>query len=102
MRLIDRIKKVTHKFIRNTAPITDIICVNDTPASNVRESLSGSGATSHDKDPLIIAGKCSGFDTDLVTQTSGVVTAALQMQGGGGLMLFILIMYLSLHLMIFL
>ena len=32
----------------------------------------------------MIAGKCSGFDTDLVTQTSGVVIATLQMQGGGG------------------
>ena len=84
MGLIDRIKKVTHRFIRNAAPITDIIRVNDIAASDVRESLSWPGATSCDNDPLMIAAKCSGFDTDLVTQISlGIVTAALQMQRGG-------------------
>ena len=83
MGLIDWIKKVTHWFICNAAPITDIIRVNDIAASDVRESLSGPGVTSCDNDPLMIAGKCSGFDTDLLTQTSGVVTATLQMQGGG-------------------
>ena len=77
MGLIDWIKKVTHRFIRNAIPITGIICINDIAASDVRESLSVPGATSCDNNPLIIAGKCSGFDIDLVTQTSGVVTAAL-------------------------
>ena len=102
MGLIDRIKKVTHRFIRNAIPITGIIRVNDIAASDVRQSLSVPGATSCDNNPLMIAGKCSGFDTDLVTQTSGVVIATLQMQGGGGLMYLILMMHLSLLLMIFL
>ena len=62
----------------------DIVRVDDIPASDVGESLSGTGATSRSGDPLIIAGKCSGFDTELTTQTSGVVTATLQMQKGGG------------------
>ena len=80
MRLIDRIKKLTYKFIRNTTPpMIDIVRVDDIPASDVGESLSGTGATSRSGDPLIIAGKCSGFDTELITQT-----AALQMQKGGG------------------
>ena len=75
----------------------DIVRVDDIPASDVGESLSGTGATSRSGDPLIIAGKCSGFDTELITQT-----AALQMQKGGGVMYLILMTYLSLQLMIFL
>ena len=60
--------------------------VNNSVASDVKECLSEPGAAPCDNDYLIIAGGCSGFEhnTDLVTQNSlGIVTAALQMQGGG-------------------
>ena len=53
--------------------------------SDAKENLSELGSSPCDNNSLIIAGGCSGFEhnTDLVTQNSlGIVTAALQMQGG--------------------
>ena len=55
--------------------------------NNIKERLSEPGSVPCDNDSLIIAGGCSGFETltDLVTQNSlGTLTAALQVQGGGG------------------
>ena len=81
--MIDRVKRAAHRYIRNEERIADTLCVN---SSNIKENLSEPGSAPCDNESLIIAGGCSGFEhnTDLVTQNSlGIVTAALQMQGGG-------------------
>ena len=82
--LIDRIKRGVHRYIRNEERIANAKCNNI--ASDIKYSLSTPGSVPCDNESLIIAGGCSGFEnnTDLVTQTSlGIITAALQMQGGG-------------------
>ena len=83
--LIDRVKRPAHRYIQNEERIADTIHVNNIIASDSKENLSEPGPASSDNQSLIIAGGCSGFEhnTDLVTQNSlGIVTAALQMQGG--------------------
>ena len=82
--LIDRIKRGVHRYIRNEERIANAKCNNI--ASDIKYSLSTPGSVPCDNESLIIAGGCSGFEnnTDLITQTSlGIITAALQMQGGG-------------------
>ena len=83
--LIDRVKRAAQRYIRSERQLTDIIRVNDIAASAIKERLSKPVVAPCDNDSLIIAGRCSGFEhnTDLVTQNSGIVTAALQMHGGG-------------------
>ena len=84
--LIDRVKRTAHRYIQNEKRIVDTQRVNKDTASDVKESLSEPGPASSDTQSLTIASGCSGFEdnTDLVTQNSfGIVTAALQMQGGG-------------------
>ena len=74
-----------HRYIRNEERIANTRRVSNIIASDVKESLSEPGSAPCDNESLIIAGGCSGFEnnTDLVTQNSlGIVTAALQMQGG--------------------
>ena len=86
--LIDWVKRAAHRYIRNEERIAETQRVNKDIASDVKETLSEPGPASSDNQSLIIAGGCSGFEhnTDLVTQNSlGIVTAALQMQGGGGI-----------------
>ena len=58
-----------------------------TVTNNINERLSELGFVPCDNDSLIIASGCSGFEplTDFVNQDSlGTITAALQVQGGGG------------------
>ena len=98
--LIDRVKHAAQRLIRVEAPINNTMRVNDIFTSDVIERLFKSGATPCDNDPLIIAGRCSGFDnTDLLIQSSEIVTATLQMQGGG-LMYLIIVMDRSPRLVI--
>ena len=61
--------------------------VNKIISSNAKQRLFESDPSPRDNNSLIIAGGCSGFEpnTDLITQPSiGTVTAALQLQQGGG------------------
>ena len=85
--LIDQVKRAAHRYIQNEEQIADTIHVNNIVASDIKESFSEPGHAPCDNDSLITAGGCSGFEhnTDLVTRSSvGIVTATLQMQGGGG------------------
>ena len=59
--------------------------VNNIIASNAKQRLSQSDPSPCDNNSIIIAGGCSGYNsnTDLITQVStGTVTAALQLQQG--------------------
>ena len=98
--LIDRVKRAAHRYIRNEERIAETTCVNKIIASIAKVNLSELDSSPCDNNSLIIAGGCSGFkhNTDLVTQSSlGIVTAALQMQGGVFMYLMIMI-FLPLHL----
>ena len=71
--------------ICNEERIANTKHISNNIAGDIQDSLSEPGSAPCDNESLIIAGGCSGFEnnTDLVTQTSlGIVTAALQMQGG--------------------
>ena len=84
--LIDRIKRAAHRYIRNEEQIANAQRISNNITSDLKDSLSKPGSVPCDNESLIIAGGCSGFEnnTDLITQTSlGIITAALQMQGGG-------------------
>ena len=69
--------------------------VNNIIASNAKQRLSESDPSPRDNNLLIIAGGCSGFEpnTELITQASiGTVAAALQLQRGGGGLIYLIIM----------
>ena len=80
--------------------------VNNIIADNAKQRLSESDPPPCDNNSLITVGGCSGFEpnTDLITQPSiGTVTAALQLQwGGGGLIYLITMIFLILPLVIIL
>ena len=99
--MIDRVKRAAHRYIRNEEHIAETIRVNKIIASDAKEDLSELASAPCDNNSLIIAGGCSGFEhnTDLVTQNSlGIVTAALQMQGGGVFMYLMIMIFIPLHL----
>ena len=84
--LIDRVKCAALRYIRNEELIAETTHVNKLIASSAKEYVSKPDPSPCDNDPIIIPGRCSGFEpnTDLITQNSlEIVTAALQMQGGG-------------------
>ena len=71
--------------------------------NDIKERLSELGSVPCDNDSLIIAGGCSGFETlaDMVNYDSlGTVTAALQVQGEGGVLVYLLIIMLFLPLLV--
>ena len=90
--LIDHIKRAANRYLRNEERIANTTTVNTehsskTVTNDINERLSELGSVPCANDSLIIAGVCSGFEplTNLVNQESlGTLTAALQVQGGGG------------------
>ena len=85
--LSDRVRNAALRYIRNEERMAEMTRVNNIIASNAKQRLSKSDPSLCDNNSLIIAGGCSGFEpnTKLITQNSiGTVTAALQMQRGGG------------------
>ena len=89
--LIDRVKRAANRYLCNEQRIANTTALNaehssKTVTNDINERVSELGSVPCDNDSLIIAGGCSGFEplTNLVNQnSSGNVTAALQVQGGG-------------------
>ena len=101
--LIDCVKGAAKRYLRNEEQIANTKHNSEPIANDIQERLSELGSVPCDNDSLIIAGGCSGFETltNLVNQDSlGTITAALQVQGGGGVLMYLMTILHHLHLLV--
>ena len=85
--LIDSVKQAADRYLRNEQRIANAERSSNTVTNDINERVSELEPVPSDIDSLIIASGCSGYEplTNLLNQNGfGNLTAALQVQRGGG------------------